>query len=54
MRCACSRERARVPPQAKYSLSSDQAEGVLGMTLRRLVKLEANKLREEQQQLSAK
>jgi DNA gyrase subunit A len=41
----------QAPP---FGLSREQAEGVLGMTLRRLTSLEAGKLREEQGQLSAK
>lgn len=39
---------------APYSLSREQAEGVLGLTLRRLTSLEAAKLQEEQAQLSEK
>ncbi|EFN51479.1 hypothetical protein CHLNCDRAFT_56398 [Chlorella variabilis] len=37
-----------------FGLSREQAEGVLGMTLRRLTSLEASKLQEEQAQLQAK
>lgn len=44
-----------LPPQAPpFQLSKEQAEGVLGMTLRRLTSLEANKLQEEQAVLRAK
>ena len=37
-----------------FGLSREQAEGVLGMTLRRLTSLESNKLQEEQAQLRAR
>lgn len=37
-----------------FELSREQAEGVLGMTLRRLTSLEEGKLRDEQGQLQAK
>ncbi|KAL4439020.1 hypothetical protein ABPG77_006957 [Micractinium sp. CCAP 211/92] len=37
-----------------FGLSREQAEGVLGMTLRRLTSLEEGKLKEEQEQLRAK
>lgn len=40
--------------QERFGLSQEQAEGVLGMTLRRLVSLEASKLQEEQRTLQAK
>jgi hypothetical protein len=40
--------------QAKFGLSQEQAEGVLGMTLRRLTSLESTKLQDEQAQLRAK
>lgn len=39
---------------APFELSKEQAEGVLGLTLRRLTSLEAAKLREEQATLQAK
>ena len=41
----------QAPP---YGLSREQAEGVLGLTLRRLTSLEAAKLQEEQRQLQEK
>lgn len=40
--------------QAQFGLSPEQAEGVLGMTLRRLTSLEASKLQDEQAQLQTK
>lgn len=48
--------RAPAPPVQgePFGLSREQAEGVLGMTLRRLTSLEEGKLREEQGQLRAK
>lgn len=39
---------------APFELSKEQAEGVLGLTLRRLTSLEAAKLQEEQATLRAK
>ena len=40
--------------QQQFSLSKEQAEGVLNMSLRRLTSLEANRLQEESQQLNAR
>jgi len=40
--------------QQQFSLSKEQAEGVLNMSLRRLTSLEANRLQEESQQLHAR
>ena len=45
--CSC-------PLQAQFGLSQEQAEGVLGMTLRRLTSLETSKLQDEQAQLQAR
>ncbi len=42
------------PLQAQFGLSQEQAEGVLGMTLRRLTSLETSKLQDEQAQLQAR
>jgi DNA gyrase subunit A len=39
---------------AALALSAEQAEGVLNMSLRRLTSLEEQKLREEDEQLTAK
>ncbi len=39
--------------QQQFSLSKEQAEGVLNMSLRRLTSLETNRLQEESQQLHA-
>lgn len=40
--------------QAQFGLSKEQAEGVLGLTLRRLTSLESDKLTEEQTTLKAR
>lgn len=53
IRAASDGPAAKVALMSGFSLTEPQAEGVLAMTLRRLTGLEAGKLREEQQQLSA-
>lgn len=40
--------------QSVFTLSQEQAEGVLGLTLRRLTSMEKNKLAEEQGSLRAR
>lgn len=40
--------------QSNFAMSKEQAEGVLGMTLRRLTSLEQNKLQEEQEALQTR
>ena len=54
IRGASDTEDAMQQLQAKFALSKEQAEGVLGLTLRRLTSLEANKLAEEQAVLRAR
>jgi DNA gyrase/topoisomerase IV subunit A len=45
------RAAVQAPP---FDLSREQAEGVLGMTLRRLTSLESGKLQQEQAELQAR
>ena len=50
----CAGAAASEALQQQFSLSKEQAEGVLNMSLRRLTSLEANRLQEESQQLHAR
>lgn len=53
IRAAADGPAAKAALVSGFGLSEPQAEGVLAMTLRRLTGLEAGKLRDEQQQLTA-
>lgn len=53
IRAAADGPAAKTALVSRFALSEAQAEGVLAMTLRRLTGLEAGRLREEQQQLTA-
>lgn len=53
IRAASDGPAAKAALVSGFGLSESQADGVLAMTLRRLTGLEAGKLREEQQQLTA-
>lgn len=50
----CAGAAASEALQQQFSLSKEQAEGVLNMSLRRLTSLEANRLQEESQQLNTR
>lgn len=50
----CAGAAASQALQQQFSLSKEQAEGVLNMSLRRLTSLEANRLQEESQQLNTR
>ena len=50
-RVCCAGGAASDAIQQQFSLSKEQAEGVLNMSLRRLTSLEANRLLDEAQQL---
>ena len=54
IRCAPDAGGAATALQDDFGLSKEQAEGVLGLTLRRLTSLEAGKLQQEQGSLQAK
>lgn len=53
IRDAADAAAAKAALTSKFGLSAEQAEGVLGLTLRRLTALEAGKLQEEAGQLRA-
>jgi DNA gyrase subunit A len=54
VRFAADPSAATATLESSFQLSREQAEGVLGLTLRRLTSLEANKLKDEQSDLQTK